>query len=277
MRAALAATLVMTTALLSGTAARAPAADLAAANPKMVVKTPPPPAPLSGWSGWYVGANAGGDWGRSRSTTTVGGSALNPSFAPFALTVFNAIGSPAAFNTHGFTGGVHGGYNYVSGQWLVGVEGDLEAFRSAGSTSATGALFTPTTGSVPVTLTSAMSTDWLLTVRPRAGIVVNDWLVFATGGLAVTQLRPSWTTAVVVQTEQATASSIKAGWVVGGGVERMLPGRWTLGVEYLYVSFPSATAVGFATDPTLGTITNPFTHSANLAANIVRARISKLF
>ena len=36
----------------------------------MAVKAPPPPPPAFSWTGWYVGLNAGYDWGRSSVTST---------------------------------------------------------------------------------------------------------------------------------------------------------------------------------------------------------------
>jgi hypothetical protein len=56
----------------------------------------------------------------------------------------------------------------------------------------------------------------------------------------------------------------------------MLPGRWVVGAEYLYVNFGNVSTTSFGSSGGV-TFTNPFTHSANLNANIARARLSKLF
>ena len=37
----------------------------------IVVKAPPPPAPVYGWTGFYVGGNIGYSWGKARATSTI--------------------------------------------------------------------------------------------------------------------------------------------------------------------------------------------------------------
>jgi outer membrane immunogenic protein len=223
------------------------------------------------WTGWYLGLNAGGSWGTSQtstSTTAVAGPGLT--LSALSIGIINGIGAPTNIDTSSFTGGAQGGYNYQIGQWLVGIEADFEYFRNAGSnttSSATGAFV----------LNSSVSTDWLFTARPRLGFISNNWLFYGTGGLAVTRLSAAWNmggTALI--SESASASATRAGWVVGGGVETKLPGKWLLGVEYLYVNFDSISATGFS-NASGAPVANPINHSADLNANIVRARLSKLF
>jgi hypothetical protein len=56
----------------------------------------------------------------------------------------------------------------------------------------------------------------------------------------------------------------------------MLPGKWLVGAEYLYVNFASVSAAASSTS--FGTpLLNPISHAAALNANIVRVRLSKLF
>lgn len=236
-----------------------------------------PSAPMTpyNWTGWYVGLNAGGNWGRSQTSTTVGPGAGGTSFGAPAVSGINSIGAPTNFDTDGFTGGIQGGYNYQIGQWLLGVEADFEYFRSAGSNSVTGVVVP----GFPGIIATSVSTDWLFTVRPRLGVILNDWLVYGTGGLAVTELKATWNFVEVFAStaENASASVTKAGWTVGGGVETMLPGKWAIGAEYLYVQFDSASANSFAVNGVGVTLTNTFSHSTDLASSIVRFRLSKHF
>jgi outer membrane immunogenic protein len=184
------------------------------------------------------------------------------------------LGAPIDFSTSGFTGGVFGGYNYQMGQWLLGVEADFEYFRSAGSNTVNGLLL----GVSPTTVTSSMSTDWLLTLRPRLGIVSGNWLFYGTGGLAVTRQSASWSILAGLVTESASASALEPGWAVGGGVEAALPGNLILGAEYLYANFGSvSTNNGAFFVAGIGFLTNPINQSAHLESNIVRLRLSKLF
>ena len=68
------------------------------------------PAPVAGWSGFYIGANAGGGMSRAHSEFSVAG-------ATFA-TADTDLWGPA--------GGVQAGYNWQSGALLVGVETDFQ-------------------------------------------------------------------------------------------------------------------------------------------------------
>ncbi len=264
--------------LLSGIAAvafgAAPAfaADLPTKAPVFKAET------SSNWSGWYWGLNAGGNWGSSGNATTFEQSAVAPTYAVPAIPALNALGAPASFGTNGFTGGVHGGYNWQSGNFLAGFEVDLEYFRSSGSRTATGA-FVPPLVPAPIAITSSISTDWLFTARPRLGIVFNNWLLYGTGGLAVTQVKASWNYVggVGPETENASASATKAGWVVGGGIETVLSRNWLVGAEYLRADFGNVSSNGTIITAGGLRLTNPVSHSADLVSNIVRMRVSQKF
>jgi outer membrane immunogenic protein len=239
----------------------------------MPVKAPPAPVAVANWSGWYAGLNAGGDWGTSDPSTTT----LQTGFFGGCPVCVSAIADNGhqSFRTDGFTGGGQGGYNWQFGNWVAGVEADFEYFRSAGSNSVT---FVSFLGSN--TINSSMRTDWLFTARPRLGVVANNnYLFYGTGGLAVTELRANWSytdTYQVGATESGSASQVRAGWTVGGGVEAMLPGKWVVGVEYLFVKFPnvSTTSTNLVDGPLPSAV---FTHSADLASSIVRLRVSEKF
>src|SRR3981081_1528455 len=90
-----------------GMAAPASAADLAA---RPYTKAPPPMmAALYDWSGFYLGVNGGGGWGRKCGdrTTGIGGAFL------------------AAEGCHDATGAVAGGqigYRWQAGSWVFGIE-----------------------------------------------------------------------------------------------------------------------------------------------------------
>jgi opacity protein-like surface antigen len=167
-------------------------------------------------------------WGRSNDPMTIANA--NPIF-----TVGFDATAAQGLHTSGFTGGIQGGYNWQSGTLLAGFEVDFEYFRSAGSQNIV--FPTPNGPGFTSTLNKSVSTDWLLTARPRVGVVSNNWLFYATGGLAVTQLKASWVYSdTAMEASNASVSSTQLGWTVGGGIETALPGNWLLGAEYLYVS-----------------------------------------
>lgn len=127
---------------------------------------------------------------------------------------------------------------------------------------------------------ASASTTWLATTRGRVGYAVKNWLVFATGGAAFTNLSGnfSFSDTFAAATESASFSSTKAGYVVGAGVEAGLWDQWTVKVEYLYVDFGTISATSnnlnaFAT----AFPTKVFTHSVDLKANIARVGLNYRF
>ncbi|HET7383397.1 MAG TPA: porin family protein, partial [Pseudolabrys sp.] len=81
------------------------AADLPRKAP---VYAPPPPPPFS-WTGFYVGAAAGGAWTKADVTlNTVNGAP--PLYDPANIPGLDAVGSPSISGTNGIFGGKIG-YN----------------------------------------------------------------------------------------------------------------------------------------------------------------------
>jgi outer membrane immunogenic protein len=244
----------------------------------MALKAAPPAAPAAySWTGWYAGLNAGGDWGTSDpSTTTVQAGWF--AGCPQCVADVAAVGNQR-FHTQGFTGGGQLGYNWQINSIVTGLEADFEDFRSRGSNSVS--IFTPTCPCTQ-TVNSSMTTDWLFTLRPRVGVAANNWLFYGTGGLAVSELKGAWSYtdnfSVPNATESGASTQTKAGWVAGGGVEAALPGNWVVGAEYLYVKFNNISTTSTNLVTAAGPLpTTVFTHSEDLAANIVRVRLSKKF
>jgi outer membrane immunogenic protein len=82
-----------------GFASVASAADLPTKAPVVVDL-----APIFTWSGFYVGANVGGSWGRMSTDFSLAG-------VP--------IGSTSQ-NMNGWLGGLQAGYNWQRGPWVFG-------------------------------------------------------------------------------------------------------------------------------------------------------------
>jgi opacity protein-like surface antigen len=197
------------------------------------------------WTGFYVGADIGG--GRMRSADNT--------FADVNDVAFNncdvcsgAFGSQnVSMAGSGVLGGLHAGYNLqVAPTWLVGVEGDFiwSGIKASSNTVLTSPDF-PITGS---NLNFQIDIDWIASLRARAGFVQNNWLFYATGGVAWADLDFS-ASAVCPQdpggnfcfsTIQASSaiSKVRAGYVGGGGFEWQAPATpWRARAEYLYYAF----------------------------------------
>jgi opacity protein-like surface antigen len=167
---------------------------------KAIYKAPPAPAAYE-WSGLYVGAYAGANWGSTNWTFTDDGGTTNPRFA-------------------GLLGGGEVGYNYQAGKWVFGIEGD------AGGTNARGARPCPT----GFFYNCEINTNWLSTATARVGYAYWDrLLVYAKVGAAVAQDRAeSWCNTASQPTIPAAGltgcpsqsdSKIRVGWTVGLGSE----------------------------------------------------------
>jgi outer membrane immunogenic protein len=120
------------------------------------------------------------------------------------------------------------------------------------------------------TVFESARSDWLFTLRPRAGVTVGNLLVYVTGGLAFADYNftqgsvfPDCPCGVTT-----TVSKTKAGWTVGGGAEYAINSSWSVKAEYLYLDLGSAS---FADSLAAGGFpAATFTHSVNLTEHIGR-------
>ncbi len=232
-------------ALAIATAAPAFAADLppAAAPPPRAPVAYIPAAPVFSWTGFYVGLNAGGAFGNSSWTTPAG-----------------SVGS---FSTLGALFGGQIGGNYQIGQFVIGAEGDFD-WQNLRGASATGICAPAVIGGC------AVASNWLATIRGRAGFAADRVLFYVTGGGAFTNIKPS-TGALPY------GGGSEPGWTAGGGIEYAFTDDWTAKFEYLYASFQSANcnsgscSVGNAVVPGLAPATVSFNE------NIVRAGVNYKF
>jgi outer membrane immunogenic protein len=234
----------------------------------MAVKAPPisRTAPIAyTWTGCYVGVNAGGAWARSQGSMRFNDSAGTNRQAVEAAERFT-------LDPTGFTGGGQLGCNYQTGNFVLGAEGDLDYLGLRSSRLVTVPF---PAGGGTFTVTDSMSTDWMATARGRIGYAVNNWLFYATGGLAVTQLRFNSTYADVFGVfENASLSDTRYGWTAGAGIEVAIGGGpWSAKLEYLHADFGTASVTG-----TFVPVGNTFgTHSVDLKTDIVRAGLNYRF
>ncbi len=230
-------------------------------------------SPAYDWSGFYVGATAGAAWGQyAPRTSTVSAHYIGPRGAAAI-----AAAGTQTINSTGFVAGLEAGYDWQVGNALIGLEADLQAVDLEGATG-TGAIPYPAKPGT-FTITSYGATDWLLTARPRLGWVMpNHWLLYATGGLALTQLHSAFSFVDSHHVfESGSVDALKAGYALGGGVEAPLTDRLSVKAEYLFVDFGST--AGSVTANSLAPFfpNQTFAHSAGLRADIVRAGLNYRF
>jgi outer membrane immunogenic protein len=239
-------------------------------------KAPPVVAPVYNWTGFYVGPNAGGAWNESKLTTS-------PLFSQVGY--FDPT-SPAAvalagnqnINKSGFTGGVTAGYNWQINNAVLGVETDFNFFGIKGSSRGTAAY--PCCVANAITVNSSESTDWLWTLRGRAGFLATPaLLLYGTGGLAVANVKASYLfTDTFEASESASISTTRYGWTAGVGGEYALMNGWSIKAEYLYVDLGRASTTSTNLMASYGPVpATVFTHTVDLRSNIGRVGINYKF
>ena len=169
---------------------------LAADLPARAYTKAPAIAPLPTWTGLYIGAMGG--WG----TEDAGSNAMSG----------------------GFGGGTLG-YNWQTGQLVLGVEADAAWSNINASTG------------IPGVVTASAKIQDLGTVRGRIGYAFDQVLVYGTGGYAWADTKLSATAAGL----SISDSKVLNGWTVGAGIEAMFAPHWSVKGEYLYRSFSGDT------------------------------------
>jgi outer membrane immunogenic protein len=205
----------------------AQAADL----PQPTYKAPPysPPA-YANWTGFYVGINGG--YGFGKSSWSGGGL------------------STGDFNIKGAMGGGTLGYNFQTGVWVWGIEGDFDASSIRGSTTV-------------VCGTCETKNTWFSTARARVGYGGwNNFLPYITGGAAFGNIRGT--------ANGGEASKTAIGWTAGTGLEYALWTNWSIKGEYLYADLGKVTCAA-------ATCGLPADLDVKLKTNIVRLGVNYRF
>jgi len=224
----------------------------------------PGPGGLPGpvWTGFYAGVNGGYGWSGTDSTVYAeaiyGLNLANPTVATSAVKGFEKAG--------GFGGGQIG-YNIQRGQFVYGVEADIQGSCIGGSASASATANDIASGTTVSSNTSRNSgLDWFGTVRGRLGYAVDNALIYGTGGFAYGGVSGKASTTLswlspgfLPGTRPFTADTgaTKTGYAVGAGVEYALTPQWSVKAEYQYIGFGSSD--GFlGAHVFLGNPVNPF-------------------
>ena len=173
-------------------AGAASAADLPSRKGPVAAPVYVPPAFT--WTGFYIGANAGYGWG-------------NVNTNGFTLTNTGDL--------NGFVGGAQVGYNSQMGQFVVGLEADIQGADLSTGNSLFG---------------TRVKTDYFGTVRGRVGVAFDRFLPYITGGWAYGNVKTS-----VPGFAISSDNSHTGGWALGGGLEYAFTNNLIGGVEYLYV------------------------------------------
>jgi outer membrane immunogenic protein len=186
---------------------------MAADMPVKALRGPPPPV-LYNWTGCYVGVSGG--WAGGDSTH------INRSAAGLDVPI-----TPEFDLRGGLIGGTLG-CNWQTSNWLFGIEGDASWTNKKGSVFDIAPFNTA--------FTSQTKENWIGTIRGRVGITAgatNEWLFFATGGLAVSDIEIN----VAGPAFAGSESQTRWGWTAGGGIEWGFAPKWSAKVEGLFIDW----------------------------------------
>jgi outer membrane immunogenic protein len=230
----------------------AAAADLAARAP--VYTKAPVMAAAYDWSGFYIGANAGGAWSHDCYTNTAFNGAATAN-----------VGE-GCHNANGAVVGGQVGYRWQMTSWVFGVEaqGDWANLKGSNLSLASATLFGGTA------ITNQTKTDALGFFTGQIGYTWNNVLWYVKGGAAVADNKYNGFFNSGAVADQA--SETRWGGVVGTGIEFGFARNWSVGVEYEH-AFMGSDSVNFVTPAGLASRSD----NIGQGIDIVTARLNYRF
>jgi outer membrane immunogenic protein len=213
--------LLMAAAIAALAAGPAGAADLR----KAPAAPPPPPPPCAQFGGFYVGGNVG--WGYGDHTFR--------SLDSFTAFQGDIIGpTEVSRSVSGWEAGIQGGYNWQSRCTLFGIEADYQWTDIDHDFVRTGPFGR-------LTVAGSVSLESFGTIRARTGVIVDNVLLYVTGGFAYANTER--TVALIWNPNQArnqgpfTDEKTRWGWTMGFGTEWQFAPNWSFKSEVLYARF----------------------------------------
>ena len=248
-------------------------------------------APAFTWSGFYAGINAG--FGVSRSSTVDSLDFAVPAAGVSTTPYRNSF----VQSNIGALVGVQAGYNFqLSPYFVAGVEADWQ-WSSQGSTACAFNCGRPQVGYFNLggggdttILADQQHLRWLATLRARAGKTDGPTLWYATGGIALGELRDTLNYSSTFipgppnplpPSGLASFTHHRLGWTIGGGMESQLWDRVSAKIEYLYVDLGHVNDQFVINQPLFGIPALPsattITKSYHFSDHVIRAGLNYRF
>lgn len=191
-------------------------------------KGPPafPPPPVFSWTGFYIGANVGYDFGDDPVKDLDG---------------YDALGNIQDVYSHGVTGGGQIGYNWQFTPLIVfGVEGEGGYMSLTGSQQ-----YAPFVGD-PTRIGDSVAGDSggaYGAVTGKFGLTVDRVMFYSKGGVAfgdfqLSYVDPNPSGTVLVS---GTTNHANVGWTFGVGMEYAFTPNWSFKGEYDFYDFGTTT------------------------------------
>jgi outer membrane immunogenic protein len=209
-----------------------------AADMSMPLKAPPmAPPPSYNWTGFYIGINGGAGWGTAASSIDLG--ALAAGLGAGGVTGSFPIGS---HELNGFLGGGQIGYNWQTGNVVLGVEGDGDWANISGTAPCLEGI-----------LSCGANVQWTADATVRLGVLpLSNLLVYVKGGAAWAGVNYNLSSSGILTTAAISSSltTTKTGGLLGFGTEYLFAPHWTAKIEYNYTDFGNSTNTFVLTDGT---------------------------
>ena len=212
---------------LVATCVAAQAADLP--MPPAAYQPPPVVIPVYNWTGFYIGVNGGYGWGNQDAFNL-----LTNRFDQFSVPF-----------SGGMFGGTFGG-QIQSGHVVMGIEADIDWARITGSATVIptigGALPGGCLGTVGCLTSLNTKISDISTGRLRLGYAMDNWLLYATAGLALLGANTNVSTVGGVACTTALLTAIcsgtdhRLGATAGAGIEYGITPAISAKFEYLYIT-----------------------------------------
>jgi outer membrane immunogenic protein len=201
------------------------------------------------WSGFHAGLDFGYGSGQTRTTMTGSASYANPESSEsgqLAAAMANAVPTGIDTSPTGYAGGLSLGYNWRSGPLVYGLEADLlgTTIRKSGNADGSSPISGFPWNDLSSTLHQENRIDNLKMLRARLGYGRDNWLLYATAGIVLAEVRSRLAATEYIQGEIGNITSTlpgsistkgeRFGWTVGFGLEYAVTENWSLRTDYLY-------------------------------------------
>lgn len=207
---------------LSSVVACVLAAFLGSANAADMPLKAPPPMSAPSWTGFYVGVNGGAGWATAASSLNLAG---------FGVGGVGGTIPIASHELNGFLAGGQIGYNWQTGNFVLGVEGDGDWANVQG------------TAPCLVVLSCGDNVKWTADATVRVGVLpMSNMLVYVKGGAAwAGETHTLSSPAIAGFAINSNLNTTKTGGLIGFGTEYLFAPRWTAKIEYDYADYGSHT------------------------------------
>lgn len=174
------------------------------------------------WTGAYAGVSGG------YGSSSVDGQYDMEDFDTGDIFVVNGEGA-FDFSPQNFLGSAHLGYNYQVGNYVLGIEGDINGMKMTDTL-----VYRNDSDQLDIEL------NWVATVRGRAGILASEnLLVYATAGVAFADyvFKADDNIDDNDPADRGSRNLNAVGLALGGGLEYAINQSWSVRADALYVTF----------------------------------------